>query len=278
MAQPDAMTDRAAPGQASRRAAVLACGTVVCGLQIAFPQYAFLSLLGPPALIAASTSLPLLICLCLAVVNGLAPLLGHLIQPESTIDGTPASIIGSCVWSVGLVLSCFYGHYWRQRYRQSMRTDDLTGLANRRALREQLERECMRSRRTTDPLTLLFIDCDDFKTVNDAHGHVLGDTVLQTVAECLKTGTRDYDTVARFAGDEFMILCPGTDSVAAQNLAQRMMHRLRECMTSNNYNITFSMGVATFSEFEISVSEMIAIVDQTMYRTKHSSKDGISFT
>ncbi|MEO1998146.1 MAG: GGDEF domain-containing protein, partial [Planctomycetaceae bacterium] len=209
--------------------------------------------------------------------SGLVPMVDSIARHDASGYATLTSTITECLWTIALVLACIHGHDWRQRYTVSMATDELTGLGNRRAYLERLEQECSRSRRTGTPLTLLFIDCDDFKLINDTRGHIVGNSVLRAVADSLRTGTRTYDCVARFAGDEFIVLCPRTDDRVAKCVAQRLMQLMRDRMIREDCTLTFSMGVATFEDFQLAPEEMIAAVDQTMYRTKRGSKNAVSF-
>ena len=157
---------------------------------------------------------------------------------------------------------------------QAARTDSLTSLANRRAFVESAWVELERARRHGRPLSLLYIDCDDFKAVNDRLGHVGGDAVLAAVAETLQKAVRGHDTVARLGGDEFGILLPEIDGPGAAALAERLGPQLRETLTGRWDRVTFSIGVATFVTPPASVDEMILRADELMYQAKRSGKDG----
>jgi len=157
---------------------------------------------------------------------------------------------------------------------QAARTDPLTALANRRAFVEAAWVELERGRRHGRPLSLLYIDCDDFKAVNDRLGHVAGDAVLAAVGKTLRDAVRGHDTVARLGGDEFGILLPEVDGPGAIALAERLREKLRETLTARWDHITFSTGVATFLRPPSSVDEMILRADELMYRAKRSGKDG----
>lgn len=263
--------------RSATRVATVASISAVTSLQIAFPQIPQLNVLSIPALIAIACCFPAGVCVVLALAVACAPLvanIGTAAQPWSTIL---ASATSRFLWSVSLMWACLCARHWRRRYTESMATDELTGLANRRAFLARLQEETSRSQRTRSPLTLLFVDCDDFKHINDSQGHLAGDAVLRGVAESLSQGVRQYDTVARFAGDEFIILCPHTNHAAAENVASRLMELLRIRMDNGPYRITFSMGVATFEDLNRSPQDMIAAVDQAMYQVKRSSKNAVSF-
>jgi diguanylate cyclase (GGDEF)-like protein len=157
---------------------------------------------------------------------------------------------------------------------QAARTDSLTSLANRRAFVEAAWVELERARRHGRPLSLLYIDCDDFKAVNDRLGHVGGDAVLAAVGATLGEAVRGHDTVARLGGDEFGILLPEIDGPGAVALAERLRAQLRVTLSGRWERVTFSIGVATFVAPPASVDEMILRADELMYAAKRSGKDG----
>jgi diguanylate cyclase (GGDEF)-like protein len=156
---------------------------------------------------------------------------------------------------------------------QAARTDPLTGLSNRRAFVEAAWLELERGRRHGRPLSLLYLDCDDFKGVNDRLGHVAGDTVLSTVGVTLRQAVRGLDTVARLGGDEFGVLLPEVDRGGAEALADRLRTQLREALAGRGAGVTFSVGVATFLVPPASVDEMILRADELMYEAKRGGKD-----
>jgi len=153
------------------------------------------------------------------------------------------------------------------------RTDPLTSLSNRRAFVEAAWLELERGRRHGRPLSLLYIDCDDFKLVNDRFGHVAGDNVLSAVGGTLRQAVRGLDTVARLGGDEFGVLLPEVDGAGAVALAERLRLQLRETLAGRGDAVTFSIGVATFLRPPASVDEMILRADELMYEAKRSGKD-----
>jgi diguanylate cyclase (GGDEF)-like protein len=156
---------------------------------------------------------------------------------------------------------------------QAARTDPLTSLSNRRAFVETAWLELERGRRHGRPLSLLYIDCDDFKLVNDRLGHVAGDAVLAAVGATLRQAVRGLDTVARLGGDEFGVLLPEVDRAGAVALADRLRVQLREALSGRGDAVTFSIGVATFIRPPASVDEMILRADELMYKAKRSGKD-----
>jgi diguanylate cyclase (GGDEF)-like protein len=152
------------------------------------------------------------------------------------------------------------------------RTDALTGVANRRAFFEAAEMELERARRHGRPLTLAFIDADDFKYVNDALGHAEGDALLVTVAQTLRGSTRAVDAVARLGGDEFALLLPETDGDTARTLLHRLRATLGDAMARHGWQVGFSVGAATFVEPPASADLLMARADELMYEAKKTAK------
>jgi diguanylate cyclase (GGDEF)-like protein len=160
---------------------------------------------------------------------------------------------------------------------QLARTDGLTQVANRRAFIEAAELELERSRRTGRPLTLAYVDCDDFKVVNDERGHAVGDVLLVTVAQTLRASTRAVDAVARLGGDEFGLLLPETDGATAQALLSRLRGTLLAAMQRGGWQVGFSMGAATWVTPAASVDQMMARADELMYLAKRTAKGTARF-
>ncbi len=159
--------------------------------------------------------------------------------------------------------------------REIARTDDVTGAANRRAFYEAVELELYRARRHNQPLTLVVLDLDNFKLVNDRHGHSTGDRALRTVAQIIQRGIRLTDVVARLGGDEFAILLPETKAEAGMVVVGRIQNSLRSAMESHQWPITFSIGVATFQNLPASPDELLQQADGLMYSVKRTSKDAV---
>ncbi|HEY7724790.1 MAG TPA: GGDEF domain-containing protein [Anaeromyxobacteraceae bacterium] len=155
------------------------------------------------------------------------------------------------------------------------RTDPLTLVANRRAFEEAAAVELERSRRTGRPLTVAYVDVDDFKLVNDAQGHARGDAFLVTTAATLRGATRAVDVVARLGGDEFGLLLVDTDAATAEPLLQRLRTTLGATLGQNGWTATFSIGAACFTQPARSVDEMMGRADQLMYDAKRAGKDRV---
>jgi diguanylate cyclase (GGDEF)-like protein len=161
-------------------------------------------------------------------------------------------------------------------------TDDLTRLSNSRHLYRVLRIETKRAVRNGRPLSLLFLDLDTFKQVNDQHGHLAGSRVLVEAAGVIKKCARESDTVARFGGDEFSLILPETGTEGAINVAERILVAMREArfLTSDGLSVrqTVSIGVATLlPELPKTAEELIKLADMAMYRVKAAGKDGIHF-
>jgi diguanylate cyclase (GGDEF)-like protein len=163
-----------------------------------------------------------------------------------------------------------------QREKELARTDMLTGLANRRAFYEALQAERARTARYGRPMTLVYLDLDNFKRVNDTLGHAVGDDLLACVADLLRRTLRASDTVGRLGGDEFALLLPETTAQAAEALLQKLGSVLMDTMQAKQWPVTFSMGAAAFLDNPASVEEMIRTADELMYSVKKSGKNRIS--
>jgi diguanylate cyclase (GGDEF)-like protein len=156
------------------------------------------------------------------------------------------------------------------------RLDPLTRLANRRAFFELLEAERSRTIRYGRPLTLVYLDLDAFKQVNDSMGHAVGDELLKTVANTLRTSLRASDTVARVGGDEFSLLLPESGLGTAEVVLRKLQSRLLTAMHEQHWPVTFSMGAVTFLRLPESCDEMLHAADQLMYEVKTHGKNGIA--
>jgi diguanylate cyclase (GGDEF)-like protein len=158
-------------------------------------------------------------------------------------------------------------------------TDDLTSLYNSRYLSQVLRREVKRASRNGRPLSLLFLDLDGFKSVNDTHGHLFGSRALVEAAGVIRQSARETDIVARFGGDEFALVLPDTGSEGAQAVGERVRERVAgyQFLQAHGLHIrlTVSVGVATLPDVAASVEALIQAADQAMYRVKERGKNGI---
>jgi diguanylate cyclase (GGDEF)-like protein len=159
-------------------------------------------------------------------------------------------------------------------------TDDCTGLYNARHLYKTLEAEVYRSTRFGYEFSILFLDLDHFKTVNDTHGHLIGSRLLAEIGYAIKAHLRLIDYAFRYGGDEFVVLLPQTSKEAALIVARRLrdVFRKESWLKSEglNLNIRASMGVATFPEDAKSAHEIIRQADEMMYAVKNTTRDNVS--
>ena len=153
-----------------------------------------------------------------------------------------------------------------QTERRLARTDPLTGVANFRWFEEEAQREMYSSRRYGGPLSLIYLDLDDFKKVNDERGHAAGDEVLRSVAAALRASLRPTDLVARIGGDEFVVLLPHTD----RDGAQRAIERAREQLST--VEVSFSVGIIQLDHAVGSIDDLVGKADELMYEAKHARK------
>jgi diguanylate cyclase (GGDEF)-like protein/putative nucleotidyltransferase with HDIG domain len=162
-----------------------------------------------------------------------------------------------------------------QRSRQEATTDGLTGLANVREFRRRLEGAFARPDRLGTPISLLLIDFDHFKSVNDELGHQHGDLVLQMGARIVKAAARAQDMVARYGGDELAVMVADTNATGAQRLAYRIVDAVHAAAVSTtpDEHLTFSIGVASYPEDAFTASELIAAADQALYLAKREGKN-----
>jgi len=161
--------------------------------------------------------------------------------------------------------------------RSNARIDYLTGAINRRAFYDISLREIQRATRYKHPFTLVYIDIDNFKFINDHFGHQVGDELLKTITEILQQNTRNCDFVSRLGGDEFAVLLPETDRIGAKTFMSRMHNECTQEMNKRKWPITFSIGVITFLNAPKDIDQMINLGDHLMYQVKQTSKNAISY-
>src|SRR3954463_1541649 len=158
-------------------------------------------------------------------------------------------------------------------------TDDLTHLYNSRYLNQVLRREAKRAARSGRPRSLLFIDLDGFKAVNDTHGHLYGSRALVEAAAVIRSSARETDVVARFGGDEFALVLPDTGGEGAYAVGERIRERIaaHRFLVSDGLDIhlTASVGVATLPDVAASAEELVQAADKAMYQVKETGKNGI---
>lgn len=160
-----------------------------------------------------------------------------------------------------------------ENVREESYTDALTGLYNRRFLEKRFSEELSRARRANIPLACLMLDIDHFKSINDIHGHDIGDLVLQDVSLILKKNLREYDTVARYGGEEFVIILPSTEYHDAITVAEKIRRAVEKIIIQKDdtmIHTTISIGVygATGKRLEQNAEQFIRKADEALYRAK----------
>lgn len=156
-------------------------------------------------------------------------------------------------------------------------TDHLTGVVNRRAFQSILEKEVQRQGRSNQPLTLAYVDLDNFKSLNDSYGHSTGDYILKLVATTFTENLRKTDTVARLGGDEFALLLPDMNQQSAQSVIPQIKNVLHDKMKQFKFEVTLSIGVLTCLHRPRAADEVITLADDLMYEVKKRGRNGIRY-
>ena len=154
-------------------------------------------------------------------------------------------------------------------------TDTLTGIPNRYAYEERLNQEYTRWKRYNQPLSLMIVDIDNFKHINDKYGHRAGDKALRIIANQLKKMTRETDLIARYGGDEFVLLLPETTSKGAMRIADKLLDAIENCafhFREKKVTITISCGISEFREGD-TPADAFERADQALYRSKHRGRN-----
>jgi len=168
----------------------------------------------------------------------------------------------------------------KEQFRQQANTDYLTNLYNRRYFIEQAERELTRSQRHALSLTVLSIDIDHFKHINDNYGHTFGDKILIDVSQVLLRGTRQEDIVARIGGEEFAIMLPNTTQSKGTLLAERIRKRLQDhdfSATTDDLKVTVSIGITVLSDTDSCFDELLLRVDKALYKAKNKGRNQVVY-
>ena len=153
-------------------------------------------------------------------------------------------------------------------------TDQLTSIANRRKMMEVLHAEVSNFQRHNHPFSVLMFDIDHFKRVNDTFGHEVGDQVLMRLADVVKDAIRKTDTLGRWGGEEFVIVCPNTDHKMALDIAEKVFSSIQSHIFPLDINVTVSLGLSEFTTNH-SLESILVEIDQKMYRAKQSGRNRI---
>ena len=206
-------------------------------------------------------------------------LVGVIRAPLGATDSFDSAIIESVSRYLGAVAAVLGNIYQLSRSRDLAMRDDLTKAFNRRFFDSYLEEEIERSRRYGSLFSIIFLDLDDLKMVNNFYGHLTGSRTLQEVAKRILTAVRAIDKVVRFGGDEFCIILPETD----QEQAVAVANRVRKSLTATPFyldpnveiSITASFGIASFPTHALSKDDLIRQADAAMYRVKSTTKNAV---
>jgi len=152
--------------------------------------------------------------------------------------------------------------------------DPLTRVLNGRAFTERVTHELERSRRYKRPLSLLYLDLDNFKVLNDSRGHQTGDAVLRLVADAMRQAVRLADVVGRLGGDEFAVLMPETDGALADLVAARLAANLRSAFDGTP-PVTASIGIVSVMNPDADADQVVGAADRAMYEAKRTGKDRV---
>ncbi|MBO8142591.1 MAG: GGDEF domain-containing protein [Firmicutes bacterium] len=187
--------------------------------------------------------------------------LGEMPAREWRSWGRAMYIVGLA--AVGAAVGSRFRHWW-----ELAMTDPLTGLYNRRYFTGVLARLFARARRDGTPVSVLILDVDDFKEINDRFGHAEGDRVLKAVAAAIRNTCRSCDVVVRWGGEEFAVLLPNTDGPGARQAGERIASQVQA-----KTGVTVSVGWATYPEVE--EDELIAVADRRMYESKQRNRRAV---
>jgi diguanylate cyclase (GGDEF)-like protein len=262
------------------RAAIVAVGLLII-MAIAYCDY----LTGPRILLNIFYLLPVMLVAwaCESSACGLIVAAGtFLVGPiEAVLTGFSYVSLPVAIWNgtVRLSVFCIVLLLMAQvrtlmgRLEEQALVDELTGLANLRALREVAALEIERSRRFNHPLSVAYLDIDDFKAVNDRAGHAAGDKVLVSLGSVARATMRSIDIVARVGGDEFVIVMPETGAETALPVADRLREAFSRSVRVEGVPVTCSIGLASFERPPVSVDEMLMTADELMYDAKAGGGD-----
>lgn len=234
------------------------------------------------------------------VLAGLAlPILGLALRAAATLAGAmdvrtltephPLQTLTFGLIAISMVLASF-GYVTMVKERADARnhtlafTDTLTGLHNRRHVHQALAQHLALAQRTAMPLSLLLLDVDHFKRINDQHGHLEGDRVLRALAACISGRLRTQDVAGRWGGEEFIAVLPATDTAGAQVLAERLRTAVQDCafVTAHGQRLSLSVSIGGHTlepgVSANSVEAMVGAADQALYRAKQRGRNRVEFS
>lgn len=215
----------------------------------------------------------------IAVISTFSALAGGF--SEGHLLARPGIILWNGFLNIGFMLVVVYLlgrlHVNIKNEREIARSDPVTGLFNARAFLEQLEYHLALAAREGEPISLAYLDLDDFKRINDEGGHSEGDRVLRLVADTLMASVRRTDLVARVGGDEFVLLIMDADQNAAEIMIAKLKHLLQTTFNTERAMITCSIGCVTFQGQPPSADDALRSADLLMYTVKSQGKNAVAF-
>ncbi|MBT8119394.1 MAG: GGDEF domain-containing protein [Gammaproteobacteria bacterium] len=165
----------------------------------------------------------------------------------------------------------------QEKIKRLSEEDYLTKLYNRRKIHEIIEAEIKRSRRYNSDFAVLLLDIDNFKNINDTHGHNSGDKVLVKLSNILRHNIRESDLASRWGGEEFLVICPETTADGAISLAEKIRHNIEKSTFEEAGTVTASIGVAGIQQGD-NVNSLISRADQALYSSKHAGKNRVTMS
>lgn len=163
-----------------------------------------------------------------------------------------------------------------QAVKEQAITDGMTGLYNRRYFEEFIKKEAIRSNRQNQKFTVIGLDLDHLKQINDTYGHNYGDIAIKTIAEVLKNSCRSIDIAARMGGEEFNVILPGVDSQGGLVFAERIRKTIESIPLEKIGHVTASIGVGTYFEHSEDIDELLELVDNAMYNSKRNGRNRVT--
>ncbi len=187
--------------------------------------------------------------------------------------------------SIGLEFLVFLGaaftfarlRWHLERHRQLSRLDPLTGIGNERTFDAAVKQEVARGARKPAPFSVVYLDVDRFKELNDSRGHSSGNQLLRLIGGTLQGTVRKVDTVARVGGDEFALLLPDTGPEVCRHVVDRLRERLGLALRGAGFANTFSVGAVTFEGPPVDADDLLIAADRAMYKIKHGPRDGVHY-
>lgn len=180
---------------------------------------------------------------------------------------TTATVVSACAF-----IFAIRNQQQRQEMAVLARRDPLTGVRNRRSMDDALQLAVSTASRTETPYALVMLDLDHFKTINDKHGHALGDEILVNLAQMVERNTRQSDQLFRFGGEEFVLLMPGVDHAGMKAVVQGLRQKIRSTLRSPDGPVTASFGAALLDDNE-DWESWLKRADDALYRAKESGRD-----